>query len=147
MDTKTARIITFLFGIVLLLTSGINIYRYSTAIKTTAVITEIKDIREMSDMNNNPVYRDYYEEDVQIYYTCDTSDNPPDSTYVYSDITIKELFKQQLPDIDDTIPIIIYKDGSIKENTMDGIAKPMLMMMCGMGCIIYFCNGIKKQKK
>lgn len=62
-------------------------------------------------------------------------------------ITIKGLFKQQLPDIDDTIPIIIYKDGSIKENTMDGIAKPMLMMMFGMGCIIYFCNGIKKQKK
>ena len=101
----------------------------------------------MSDMNNNPLYRDYYEEDVQIYYTCDTSDNPPDSTYVYSDITIKERFKQQLPDIDDTIPIIIYKDGSIKENTTDGIAKPMLIMMFGMGCIIYFCNRIKKQKK
>lgn len=147
MNTKTARIITFLFGIVFLLTSSISMYRYSTATKTTAVITEIKDIREMSDMNNNPLYRDYYEEDVQIYYTCDTSDNPPDSTYVYSDITIKGLFKQQLPDIDDTIPIIIYKDGSIKENTMDGIAKPMLMMMFGMGCIIYFCNGIKKQKK
>ena len=147
MNTKIAQIITFLFGIVFFLTSAISMYRYSIAIKTTAVITEIKDIREMSDTNNNPLYRDYYEEDVQIYYTCDTSDNPPDSTYTYSDITIKELFKQQLPDIDDTIPIIIYKDGSIKENTMDGIAKPMLMMMFGMGCIIYFCNGIKKQKE
>ena len=147
MNNKMARITVLIFGIALFIASGIGMNRYRTGTHTTAVITAVSNVREMYSSNRNPLYRDYYEEDVQIYYTCDTSDNPPDSTYVYSDITIKERFKQQLPDIDDTISIIIYKDGSIKENTMDGIAKPMLIMMFGMGCIIYFCNGIKKQKK
>ena len=147
MDTKTARIITFLFGIVLLLTSGISMYRYSTATKTTAVITEIKDIREMSDMNNNPLYRDYYEEDVTVTYNDDKAVSSLQELAIHETCTteniaktgnliIKERFKRQLPTVGDTIPIFISKSGKVTEETTEHFARLIFMIFMGFFLIV-----------
>lgn len=125
--------ITIIFGIVLLLAGTVSMYRYSTAESYTATILSADNIREMSDRTQNPLYRDYYEEDVTISYDNNTGT-----------CTIKERFERQLPQTGDEISILVERDGTIIEKTSELIVKPCVAVLFGITVII---SGLKKKKK
>ena len=106
MNNKMARITVLIFGIMLFIASGISMYRYSTGTHAIATITEVSDVRKMYG-GNNPLYRNYYEEDVTVTYNDDKT----------SELTVKERFKQQLPAAGDTISILISNSGEVSEET------------------------------
>lgn len=133
MNNKIVRITVLIFGVVLFIASGIGMHRYSTSTHTTATITAISDVREMYG-NNNPLYRDYYEEDVTVTY----DDNKT------GELTIKERFKRQLPIVGDTIPILISKSGEVEEETAESFTRPIVMILVGIFLIIL---GIEDKKK
>lgn len=134
MNYKTAKIITLLFGIALIITSSISMYHYSTCIHTTAVITAVDNIKEMYGCSKNPLYRDYYEENTTVTYDSGKTGN----------LVIKGRFKQQLPAVGDTVPVFVSKSGKITEKTTQYIIKPCFMMLFGIFLVIL---GIKDKKK
>lgn len=134
MNNKMARITVLIFGIVLFIASGISIHRYSTGTHATATITTISNVREMYGSNRNPLYRDYYEENVMVTYDDDKT----------GELTIKERFKQQLPAVGDDISILISKSGNVTEETTECFTRPIFMIFVGIFLIIL---GIEDKKK
>lgn len=132
MNNKMARITVLIFGIVLFIASGISMYRYSTAEFYDATILSVDNIREMSDRTQNPLYRDYYEEDVTISYDNNTGT-----------CTIKERFERQLPQTGDEIPILVKSNGTIIEKTSELVVKPCIITLFGIAIII---SGLKEKK-
>lgn len=125
--------ITIIFGIVLLLAGTVSMYRYSTAESYTATILSVDNIREMSGRTQNPLYRDYYEEDVTISYDNNTGT-----------CTIKERFERQLPQTGDEIPILVKSNGTIIEKTSELVVKPCVAVLFGITVTI---SGLKEEKK
>lgn len=139
--------ITLFFGAVLIMASCINIYKFCNGIHTYGEVTRVSNIKKCSyGINMNPFYRSFYEEDVKIYYTFDTGENPPDCTYSYKNILVRRCFEQQLPTIGDKIPIIIdtgrYTSGRIMEENPVYIIKTIFMMLSGIIIILF---GIKNR--
>ena len=137
MNNKMARITVLIFGIMLFIASGIGMHRYNTSTHTTATITAISDVRKMYG-NNNPLYRNYYEEDVMVTYDDDKT----------GELTIKERFKRQLPIVGDTIPILISKSGKVEEETAEEAAesftRPIVMILVVIFLIVL---GIDDKKR
>lgn len=125
--------ITIIFGIILLLEGTVSMYRYSTAEFYDATILSVDNVREMSNRNQNPLYRDYYEEDVTVSYSNKTGT-----------CTIKERFEHQLPQTGDEISILVEKDGTIIEKTSELIVKPCVAVLFGITVII---SGLEKKQK
>ena len=124
--------ITIIFGIILLLAGTVSMYRYSTAESYDATILSVDNVREMSNRNQNPLYRDYYEEDVTVSYsnkigTC----------------TIKERFEHQLPQTGDEISILVERNGDVIEKTSNLVVKPCVITLFGIAVIIF---GLKRKK-
>lgn len=129
--------ITIIFGIVLLLAGTVSTYRYSTAESYTATILSVDNIREMSDRTQNPLYHDYYEEDVMVTYDDDKTGK----------LTVKERFKQQLPAVGDNIPILISKSGEVTEETAQHIARLITMMLFGFFFIVFGITSDEEKKE
>lgn len=137
MNNKMARIIVLIFGIVLFIASGIGMNRYRTGTHTTAVITAVSNIREMYSSNRNPLYRDYYEEDVTVTYNDDKEVSSLHKSIAKTgNLIIKERFKRQLPTVGDTIPVFISKSGKVTEETTEHFARLIFMMFMGIFLII-----------
>lgn len=124
--------ITIIFGIILLLAGTVSMYRYSTAESYDATILSVDNVREMSNMNQNPLYRDYYEEDVTVSYSNKTGT-----------CTIKERFEYQLPQAGDEIPILVERNGDVIEKTSNLVVKPCVITLFGIAVIIF---GLKRRK-
>lgn len=124
--------ITIIFGIILLLEGTVSMYRYSTAEFYDATILSVDNVREMSNRNQNPLYRDYYEEDVTVSYSNKTGT-----------CTIKERFEHQLPQTGDEIPILVERNGDVIEKTSDLVVKPCVITLFGIAVIIF---GLKRKK-
>lgn len=124
--------ITIIFGIILLLAGTVSMYRYSTAESYDATILSVDNVREMSNMNQNPLYRDYYEEDVTVSYSNKTGT-----------CTIKERFEYQLPQAGDEIPILVERNGDVIEKTSNLVVKPCVITLFGIAVIIF---GLKRKK-
>lgn len=115
MSEKTARIITFAFGCLLFIAAATGIVQYKTSREYNATITDVTAIREMSKGNNNPLYKDYYEEDAIISYHGKTDK-----------VTIKERFKYQLPKVNDTVKILVSRKGKMTEKKAEYMVKTFL---------------------
>ena len=124
--------ITIIFGIILLLAGTVSMYRYSTAESYDATILSVDNVREMSNMNQNPLYRDYYEEDVTVSYSNKTGT-----------CTIKERFEHQLLQAGDEIPILVERNGDVIEKTSNLVVKPCVITLFGIAVIIF---GLKRKK-
>lgn len=124
--------ITIIFGIILLLAGTVSMYRYSTAESYDATILSVDNVREMSNRNQNPLYRDYYEEDVTVSYSNKTGT-----------CTIKERFEYQLPQAGDEIPILVERNGDVIEKTSNLVVKPCVITLFGIAVIIF---GLKRKK-
>ena len=147
MNNKMARITVLIFGIVLFIASGIGMNRYRTGTHTTAVITAVSNVREMYSSNRNPLYRDYYEEDVTVTYNDDKEVSSLQELAIHETCTaeniaktgnliIKERFKRQLPTVGDTIPVFISKSGKVTEETTEHFARLIFMIFMGFFLII-----------
>ncbi len=137
MNNKMTRIIVLIFGIVLFIASGTSMNRYNTSTHTTAVITAVDNVREMYSSNCNPLYRDYYEEDVTVTYNDDKEVSSLHKNIAKTgNLIIKERFKRQLPAVGDTIPVLISKSGKVTEETAECFTRPVFMMLLG----IFFIN-------
>ena len=137
MNNKMARITVLIFGIVLFIASGISMNRYRTGTHTTAVITAVSNVREMYSSNRNPLYRDYYEEDVTVTYNDDkTVSSLHKSIAKTGNLIIKERFKRQLPTVGDDIPVLISKSGKVTEETTECFTRPIVMMLLGIFFVI-----------
>lgn len=121
-----ARIIVFIFGIVLFIASCISMNRCSMGTHTTAVITAVSNVRKMYSSNRNPPYRDYYEEDVTVTYDDDKTGN----------LIVKERFKQQLPAVGDDIPVLVSKSGKVTEETTESLTKSCFIMLFGIFLVV-----------
>lgn len=147
MNNKMARITILIFGIVLFIASGIGMNRYRTGTHTTAVITAVSNVREMYSSNRNPLYRDYYEEDVTVTYNDDKEVSSPHKSIAKTgNLIIKERFKRQLPTVGDTIPVFISKSGKVTEETTEHFARLIFMMLFGIFLIVLGIEGKKKEK-
>lgn len=124
--------ITIIFGIILLLAGTVSMYRYSTAEFYDATILSVDNVREMSNRNQNPLYRDYYEEDVTVSYSNKTGT-----------CTIKERFEHQLLQAGDEIPILVERNGDVIEKTSNLVVKPCVITLFGIAVIIF---GLKRKK-
>lgn len=124
--------ITIIFGIILLLEGTVSMYRYSTAEFYDATILSVDNVREMSNRNQNPLYRDYYEEDVTVSYSNKTGT-----------CTIKERFEHQLLQAGDEIPILVERNGDVIEKTSNLVVKPCVITLFGIAVIIF---GLKRKK-
>lgn len=134
---KIARITAIISGIVLFIASGISMNRYNTSTHTTAVITAVGNVREMYSSNHNPLYRDYYEEDVTVTYNDDKAvSSLQENIAKTGNLIIKERFKQQLPAVGDTIPVLISKSGKVTEETAECFTRPIVMMLLGIFLIV-----------
>lgn len=137
MNNKMARITVLIFGIVLFIASGIGMNRYRTGTHTTAVITAVSNVREMYSSNRNPLYRDYYEEDVTVTYNDDKEGSSLHKSIAKTgNLIIKERFKRQLPTVGDTIPVFISKSGKVTEETTEHFARLIFMIFMGFFLII-----------
>lgn len=137
MNNKMTRITVLIFGIVLFIASGTSMNHYSTSTHTTAVITAVDNVREMYSSNCNPLYRDYYEEDVTVTYNDDKEvSSLHENIAKTGNLIIKERFKRQLPAVGDTIPVLISKSGKVTEETAECFTRPVFMMLLG----IFFIN-------
>ena len=137
MNNKMTRMTVLIFGIVLFIASGISMNRYSTSTHTTAVITAVDNVREMYSSNCNPLYRDYYEEDVTVTYNDDKAvSSLQENIAKTGNLIIKERFKRQLPAVGDTIPVLISKSGKVTEETAECFTRPVFMILLG----IFFIN-------
>ena len=134
---KMARITVLIFGIVLFIASGISMNRYRTGTHTTAVITAVDNVREMYSSNCNPLYRDYYEEDVTVTYNDDKAvSSLQENIAKTGNLIIKERFKRQLPTVGDDIPVLISKSGKVTEETTECFTRPIFMMLFGIFFVI-----------
>ena len=137
MNNKMARITVLIFGIVLFIASGIGMNRYRTGTHTTAVITAVSNVREMYSSNRNPLYRDYYEEDVTVTYNDDKAvSSLQENIAKTGNLIIKERFKRQLPTVGDDIPVLISKSGKVTEETTECFTRPIVMMLLGIFFVI-----------
>lgn len=137
MNNKMARITVLIFGIALFIASGIGMNRYRTGTHTTAVITAVSNVREMYSSNHNPLYRDYYEEDVTVTYNDDKEvSSLQENIAKTGNLIIKERFKRQLPTVGDTIPVFISKSGKVTEETTEHFARLIFMIFMGFFLIV-----------
>lgn len=137
MNHKTTKIIMLLFGFLLIAVSGINMYHYGTYTHTTATITAVDNVREMYGNNRNPLYHDYFEEDVTVTYDDEKTGN----------LVIKERFKRQLPVVGDNIPILISKSGEVAEETAQHIARLITMMFFGFFFVVFGITSDEEEKE
>lgn len=137
MNNKMARITVLIFGIMLFIASGIGMHRYNTSTHTTATITAISDVRKMYG-NNNPLYRNYYEEDVMVTYNDDNKavSSLQENIAKTGELTVKERFKRQLPAVGDDISIHISKSGKVEEETIESLTRPIFMIFMGIFLIV-----------
>lgn len=121
MSEKTARIITFVFGCLLFIAAATGIVQYKISREYNATITDVTAVREMSKAKDNPLYKDYYEEDVIVSYQGKTDK-----------VTIKERFVHQLPKVDDSVKILVSRAGKITEKKAGYMARAFFMAIGGL---------------